>query len=127
MPLNPEEVQQKQVFDWAAMVSRQMYPELRWLHHIPNGGKRGKVEAAILKMIGVKRGVSDISLPVPRGGYNGLYIEMKAAGGKKDPEQKEFISFVKAQGYYADFCWSGDEAIALIEAYIKLPKPKKGE
>ena len=30
------------------------------MHHIPNGGKRGKAEAARLKAMGVKPGVSDI-------------------------------------------------------------------
>mgnify|MGYP004433785991 CR=1 FL=1 len=33
--------------------------------------------AANLKRQGVKAGVPDLHLPVARGGYNGLYIELK--------------------------------------------------
>ena len=33
------------------------YPELKLLHHCPNGGKRDRVSAAVLKRQGVKAGV----------------------------------------------------------------------
>ena len=38
------------------------YPELKLLHHCPNGGKRDRVSAAVLKRQGVKAGVPE-SLP----------------------------------------------------------------
>src|SRR5574343_479576 len=56
-------------------------PELKWLHHIPNGGSRGndvrsqQIRGAQLKAQGVKSGVSDVFLPVKRGQFSGLYIE----------------------------------------------------
>lgn len=40
-----EDVEQAQLFTWAAYASGK-YPELALMHHIPNGGKRGKAEAA---------------------------------------------------------------------------------
>ena len=36
-----EEVEQVQLFEWAQWASGK-YPELGLMHHIPNGGKRGK-------------------------------------------------------------------------------------
>ena len=48
--------------------------------------------AANLKKEGVKRGVPDICLPVSRGKYHGLYIEMKAGKNKPSKEQKEWIN-----------------------------------
>ena len=42
------------------------YPELKLLHHCPNGGKRDRVSAAVLKRQGVKAGVPDLHLPVPK-------------------------------------------------------------
>ncbi|MCD8038886.1 MAG: hypothetical protein LUE96_07375 [Lachnospiraceae bacterium] len=51
-----EDTEQMRVMDWAANASVH-YPELRWLHHIPNGGARNAREAVKLKRMGVKRGV----------------------------------------------------------------------
>lgn len=42
------------------------------LFAVPNGGRRGKVEAAIMKAEGVYPGVADLLLLVPRGRW-GLY------------------------------------------------------
>jgi hypothetical protein len=59
------------------------HPELALLHAIPNGGHRHKAVAVRLKAEGVKRGVPDLCLPVPRGGHHGLYLEMKTRQGRK--------------------------------------------
>lgn len=60
-----EDTEQINVTSWAAWNERQ-YPELKWLHHIPNGGSRNKAEAVKLKQMGVKAGVSDLCLPYPK-------------------------------------------------------------
>ena len=82
-------------------------PELKWVHAIPNGGSRGstKREAQIvggrMKAEGVKSGVSDLFVPIPRHGLFGLYIEMKRLDGGSglSANQKEFGAFAQAQGY----------------------------
>ena len=86
-----EDTEQINVASWAAWNERQ-YPELKWLHHIPNGGSRNKAEAVKLKQMGVKAGVSDFCLPYPKGIYCGLYIEMKFGDGKHQKSQKEFLT-----------------------------------
>ena len=68
--------EQIKLFRWASFATAK-YPCLTLLHHIPNGGSRNQLEARNLKLQGVKSGVPDICLPVPRGKYHGLYIEMK--------------------------------------------------
>ena len=45
-----EDTEQINVASWAAWNERQ-YPELKWLHHIPNGGSRNKAEAVKLKQV----------------------------------------------------------------------------
>ena len=75
------------------------YPELEWLHAVPNGGFRHAATAGRMKAEGVKGGVPDVSLPVPRGGYHGLYIEMKAPGEITNPKQNRCIRFLRDQGY----------------------------
>lgn len=56
--------------------------ELALLHHIPNGGARSKATAGRLKAEGVKAGIPDICLPVPKNGYGALYIELKVPENK---------------------------------------------
>lgn len=83
------------------------YPELVWYHAIPNGGSRGgsvhqaMLVGAKLKASGVKAGVVDTFLPVRRGRWSGLYLELKKPGKIKQvsKEQKEFMSFVEKEGY----------------------------
>lgn len=96
------------------------YPDLKWIHHCPNGGKRQTREAARLKAQGVKPGVSDLHLPIPKGAYVGLYIEMKYNTGTIEPEQKEWIKAMKAAGHFACVCYGYDYAVKVIEEYVSL-------
>ncbi|MFJ5346675.1 MULTISPECIES: VRR-NUC domain-containing protein [Pectobacterium] len=59
-----------------------------YLLHIPNEGKRGPKAARDAKRLGIKKGVPDLFLALPRGGYAGLWIEMKAKGGKLSAQQE---------------------------------------
>ena len=115
-----EEQEQVAVFQWADIMSIR-YPELKWLLHVPNGGWRTKSEAVRFKRAGVKKGVPDIFLPVSRKGYHGLWIEMKRRkGGRLSPEQKEWIDGLFNQGYLAVRCDGAEEAIGMLERYLKL-------
>lgn len=82
-----EAAEQIKLFRWASWAIQQ-YPELELMYHIPNGGSRNPIEAANLKRQGVRSGVPDICLPVPRGKYSALYIEMKY-GDNKPTEKHE--------------------------------------
>ena len=110
--------EQRAFFEWAACMQGK-YPCLKWMHHIPNGGSRNKIEAARLKAQGVKRGVPDISLPYPSGKYHGLYIEMKYGKGKVRPEQQEFLEYASGVGYKTAVCLGMLEAVKVILAYLE--------
>ena len=97
-----------------------MHPELKWLHHIPNGGSRNKAEAVKLKQMGVRSGISDLFLPCARGMYHGLYIEMKYGDGGLQQTQKEFLSDMTDAGYYVATCYTAEQAINVIKKYINL-------
>ena len=101
-----------------------IHPELEWLHAIPNGGKRDKIEAAHLKAQGVKSGVPDLSLPVPKGDYHGLYIEMKVNKNKPTDNQIKWLSALSSFGYATSVCYSAKEARDKIEKYISIKKEK---
>lgn len=116
-----EDKQQAAVFQWA-----KFYPELKWMHAIPNGAFLGgnKLQrikrGARLKSQGLKKGVLDIFLPKARNGYHGLYIEMKngKGTGKASVEQKDFCMSVSVDGYLCVICHGADEAIEEIKTYM---------
>ena len=89
-----EAQEQRFLFQWAGLAEQQ-HPELKLLHHIPNGGKRDARTAANLKKEGVKAGVPDMCLPVARGQYHGLYIELKTRKGKSTEKPKGMVKCLK--------------------------------
>jgi len=96
------------------------YPELALLHAIPNGGKRHRGTAAKLKAEGVKAGVPDLCLPVARGGYHGMYLEMKYGKNKPTPSQAEWLEALRGQeGYHAVVCHGFFLAKAAILEYLE--------
>lgn len=98
------------------------YPQLLWLHHISNGGKRDSREAMSLKAQGVVAGVLDLHLPVARGGYHGLMIELKLPLGKCKPpskEQAEYIKFLTEQGYATLVSNSFEEVKSFLVDYLE--------
>jgi len=98
------------------------------LAHIPNGGRRNKREAARMKRMGVRAGVHDYFLPVPRGRYHGLWIELKATppnNARVTKEQREWMERMRDQGYAAYVCKGWVEAARVIRWYVdKLPAPE---
>lgn len=114
-----EHDEQVRVIDWCAVHEGQR-PELANIFAIPNAGAGAqKGQAGKMKAEGVKPGVPDLFLAVPRGGRFGLFIEMKAMGGKASIEQAGWIARLTMFGYDARICYGADEAIAAIEDYIK--------
>lgn len=115
--LRSEDTEQETVIQWARYCSGK-WPELKLLHHIPNGGSRNKKEAVKLKRMGVRAGVADLFLPVSRSGYHGLYIEMKYEDGRLLKSQKEFLTAVSEQQYCCVVCYSAADAIEVLEKYM---------
>lgn len=106
------------LFEWAKLQEKK-YPELKLLHHVPNGGKRNITTATRLKREGVKPGVPDVFLPVSRGKYHGLYIELKAGKNKPTDNQNNWIDALINQDYYVSVCWDWRRASELIVNYLE--------
>lgn len=116
-----EAEEQQAVIDWAK-INEIAHPELKWLHHIPNGGRRDKREAVKLRRQGVKAGVSDLFLPYPCNGYHGLYIEMKSEKGRLSKNQAEFLEDMAEYGFKTAVCYNAAAAISQIIDYIATVK-----
>ena len=121
-----EDTEQAAVVSWAQW-QQGRHPELKLVHHCPNGGSRNKAEAVKLKQMGVVAGVPDLHLPVPKGIYHGLYIEMKHGDGRLGKPQREFLSAAAGYGYYAVCCYGAEEAISTIREYVGLKPIDSGK
>lgn len=119
-----EDNEQIGLMEWAEAQSGK-FPELSLMFHIPNGGKRNAREAARFKRMGVKAGVPDLFLPVPRSGCHGLFIELKAPRGKLSDYQRGWLERLKLSGYAVAVCYGADEARRDILRYLELEKPKR--
>jgi hypothetical protein len=94
------------------------YPELKMLFAIPNGGLRRQATAGKLKAEGVKPGVPDLFLAVPKGGAHGLFIELKAVGGTLTERQASVMRALTVQGYEAVCCVGHEQAWDQLMKYL---------
>lgn len=117
-------------WQYAALPDR--YPGLNLMFAIPNGAylqgdkERRAIQGQRLRRQGVKEGVSDILLPVPRGVYHGLWIEMKAQkphDAAVTDDQWWWIGQMNSLGYEAEVAYGSEHAWSFIEAYYALGKP----
>lgn len=125
-----EDASQIALFMWAQQ-NLHLYPDLRLMFAIPNGMFTShKSVAARMRAMGMKRGVPDVFLPVKRGDWSGLFIEMKRreqkdkAKGRPSPEQIEWIDDLKLQHYGAIVCYGLEEAVKVLIDYVTFNKPE---
>ena len=113
IPLETEE--QQALFQWVRYQLKQ-YPELELLYHISNEGRRNPRRA---KAEGIKAGVPDLCLPVPRGKNHGAYIEMKRRkGGRITPQQIAWMERLQQQGYAVACCNGWESAAKFLLEYL---------
>ena len=103
--IHREDAEQKALIQWADMTVMPAHWRSRgydkigdYLFAIPNGGARGKTEAARLKGLGVRAGVSDLMFAFPIGNFHGLFIEMKAQKPHDSPVSMHQRVFLERQG-----------------------------
>lgn len=110
--------EQEALFAWASYAAAAL-PGLELMFHVPNGGSRNRIEAAKLKRQGVRAGVPDICLPVARGGFHGLFVELKYGRNKATDRQTAWLDALRSQGYLAVECVGWDTAREVITKYLK--------
>lgn len=117
-----EHMEQAALFRWAEE-AKATHPSLGLMFAIPNfAGRIGRLTAihgAKLKREGRKKGVPDVMLPVPKGGYHGLFVEMKRVrGGSVSAEQRAWLACLTDHGYRAVRCKGWREARVVILDYL---------
>jgi hypothetical protein len=87
---------------------------------IPNGGVRGRVEAAIMHGEGVLAGAADLFVMHGSKGKHGLFIEMKSEQGRQSPTQKLFEEAAVAKGYEYAVVRTFDGFMNIVNNYISI-------
>jgi hypothetical protein len=117
---NEESLMQQAVINWWAYACKGYGIPEHMLFSVPNGGRRDPKAMVFLKREGLRNGVCDLFLSVPRGEFHGLYIELKTATGRVSEGQENFMGDAGALGYAVAVCRSAEEAIALIGGYVDV-------
>ena len=113
-----EHAHQTALFIWAAQ-NFDKYPQLRYMFAIPNGGQRHAAVAGKLKAEGVKAGVPDIFLPIPRKHWHGLFVELKIGKNEPSEAQHKWLAALDRKGYRAVWCIGLEQARDIILEYLK--------
>jgi hypothetical protein len=91
-----------------------------WWCHVPNGGYRGAIEAAIFKSLGVIAGVPDLLLIFSGQTYG---LELKAAkGGRLSPAQIRTQAQMRQAGAVVATVTGIDEALQQLESWGLLKR-----
>ena len=113
-----EHDEQVKLFQWARL-SEGRWPGLALMFAIPNGGKRHVAVARKLKAEGVRPGVPDVCLPLARGPWHALYIELKHGHNTATPGQLGWLRMLTLAGNRAEVAYEFEGAKALIEEYME--------
>lgn len=114
--------------EWVETEDEEQRTVVHWLQihgilfaHVPNGGYRRRVEAAIFRGLGVQPGVPDLLIfdPPPKApARRGAALEMKRQkGGRATPAQLAWLAALAERGWLTAICRGAEEAIAQLEAW----------
>ena len=87
-------------------------PELEYMHHVPNGGKRDRATAVALKRQGVKAGVPDMFCQLQGQGITGFTLSLKL---ERIPQRKNQAPLVRI------YCGSRD----IIQRYVMAGRKRQ--
>lgn len=122
---HPEDDLQRAVVDLLAVWERQGHLSY---FAVPNGGKRGRLEAARLKGLGVRAGIPDLVVMIPPRDFPGvrapksapktIFLELKSPKGKLSERQVTCKNWLQHNGFPWFLIRSIDDVIANISPLI---------
>lgn len=119
--------EQKELVSWFDKTYRQYKARLFCIPngtHLAGGLKQRAIQASRLKHQGQRNGVPDLMLPIPAGGYHGLFIEMKRVKGSEvSPQQKRWQGWLNDAGYMSVICYGAEQAKEVIKCYLGSTTP----
>jgi hypothetical protein len=121
---NHEHQSQCALFEWARMPSvMRDLPGIELLEGSMNGVRLSKAQAGKAKAAGMLTGAHDIRLPVARGRWIGLSIELKYGDNRPTEDQLDYGTVLEREGWKVHYCWEWTEAVKLITEYLSMARP----
>ena len=116
-----EHAEQVSLMQWWSLQCRRFGISEQLLFAIPNGGQRNIITAKRMKDEGVRAGIPDLFLAVPRGKFHGLFVEMKKTrGGVVSDAQKACMQMLSENGYCVTVCHGFMDAQDAVKGYLSL-------
>ncbi|MDN7179067.1 hypothetical protein M0D69_13800 [Caballeronia sp. SEWSISQ10-4 2] len=120
----PEFLSQAALFDWARMPAViKSLPGIELLEGSMNGVRLSKAQAGKAKAAGMLKGSHDVRLPVARGRWIGLSIELKYGDNMPSDEQLEIGTMLEREGWRVHYIWEWTDAVKVITEFLSLPRP----
>jgi len=94
------------------------YPQYRGLLYHNYLNPPNAITGRILKGLGLRKGVPDLTLALPINGKHGLYIEMKNEKGTLQKEQIKYQKLLTDVGYNWELCRSLEQFKTIIKNYL---------
>lgn len=109
---------QKSIIKWADMHSRCKNKEIELLYAIPNGAHVSDKNRMRLVAEGLKKGMPDLCLPVPKGRFGSLFLEVKTRDGVLSKDQKAMHEKLESFGNKVVIVRDLFNAIDAIDDYM---------
>jgi len=94
------------------------YPQYRGLLYHNYLNPPNAITGRILKGLGLRKGVPDLTFALPINGKHGLYIEMKNEKGTLQKEQIKYKKLLTDVGYNWELCRSLEQFKTIINTYL---------
>ena len=94
------------------------YPKVKYCASLGGQYQRYPSQRTKAKETGYVKGFPDLQICEARGGYFGLFIEVKVKGAYPTKEQKEWIEDLNNRGYHAECLKGLSNIISVIDEYL---------
>ena len=108
-----EHTLQVELVRWSATV-----PGLSLLFAVPNQGERSKATRGRMLAEGLKAGVPDLILPVPKSGFCGAALELKIYPNRPSPAQMAWLDSLEGVGWRCAVAYSLEQAKNFLACYL---------
>lgn len=102
---------------------RWQYPKVKYCASL-GGIRTGYKQAVKAKRTGYIKGFPDLQILEARGGYFGMFLEIKTKKGYPTTEQKEWIEALNKRGYYAVIAKGLENIFDEIDDYLGKDETK---
>lgn len=99
------------------------YPDIKYCSSIAGAYISSRVQRAKIVRNGYVRGKNDLDIYEARGGYFGLFLELKEKAYPTQA-QKEWIAAMNERGYLAVITRGFTETISVIDEYLSKDKTR---